>query len=260
MIDPTHFDQVIINLAINSRDAMPRGGSLSIVTANVQMEDSHAAGHPGFAPGPYAMVAVSDTGFGIPDAIKSRIFEPFFTTKEQSKGTGLGLSIVYGIVQQHGGNIEVESELGNGTDFRLYFPATTHGNAEGSVSANAALATEKVSGTILLVEDDDQVRRLARTMLLQLNCCVIEAASPSEAVRILNDDKVQIDLLLTDVVMPEMSGAVLAAKITNGRPATKVLYMSGYGERNMKLDPSRVLWKPFTSAELSSRIRKVLEG
>ncbi len=263
-VDPSQMDQVLMNLAVNSRDAMPHGGRLTVETANVRLHDEYAAAHVGVQPGPYVMVAVGDTGTGMDESTKARIFEPFFTTKEQGKGTGLGLSIVYGIVKQNGGGIEVDSEPGQGTLFKIYLPAVA---AVPEICSPETAAPEAEAGreTILLVEDDDRLRRLALVMLEQQGYRVLEAGSPFDALRMIREQHGAVDLLLADMIMPQMTGVDLAAQIRTEYPQIKVLFMSGYTERSVMnqgtLTPETpFLRKPFTSAELADRIREVLRG
>ena len=261
-VDPAHMDQVIMNLAVNSRDAMPGGGRLTIETANVNLTEEYAASHIDIRPGPHVLLAVSDTGIGMHAATRSRIFEPFFTTKDKGKGTGLGLSIVYGIVKQNGGEILVYSEPGQGTAFKIYLPA--------AISAAEALPveTEEVpeappSGTILLVEDEDQVRNLTRSMLVRLGYHVLDFSSAGDALRYLSGRPEPIDLLLTDIVMPETSGMELARQVKASRPETKVLFMSGYTDSSVTSHGlisagTAFIQKPFTSASLRKKVGEAL--
>ncbi|HLK63981.1 MAG TPA: response regulator [Bryobacteraceae bacterium] len=262
-VDPSHIDQVIMNLAVNSRDAMPDGGALTIETANVEMTEEYAGSHLGIAPGPYVMLAVSDTGTGMDEATKSRIFEPFFTTKEKGKGTGLGLSIVYGIVKQSGGEVMVYSEPGHGTAFKIYFPvvAEAAGEITGPVEAAPVAGTE----TILLVEDEHQVRGLTRSMLMRHGYRILDASSGPEALALVSDMDISIDLILTDIVMPQMNGLELAQQITAARPGIKVLFMSGYTDdavvrQGFLKAETPFIQKPFTSATLQAKVREALGG
>jgi len=264
MVDPAHMDQVIMNLAVNSRDAMPDGGKLTIETANVQLTGDYAAGHLGAQPGPHVMLAVSDTGTGMDAATQARVFEPFYTTKEQGKGTGLGLSIVYGIVKQNAGGIMVYSEPAHGTVFKIYIPAV---EAPAAVApAEREDADAEVSGaTILLVEDEDQVRKLARSFLERRGYRVVEASSGPEALRTLQDYDGRIDLLLTDMVMPQMNGATLAEKVKAMRPEIRILFMSGYTEGGMEnqglpAGEAQFLQKPFSAGALERKVRDALRG
>ena len=266
LVDPAHMDQVIMNLAVNSRDAMPEGGKLTIETANVQLTEEYAASHIGARPGAYVMLAVSDTGTGMDAATQARVFEPFFTTKEQGKGTGLGLSIVYGIVKQNGGGIVLYSEPARGTVFKIYIPAIS-----GVETASPAPAPDEdrdrrpLSATILLVEDENQVRRLARAFLEQRGYRVLEAASGPDALKTLEDYDGRIDLLLTDMVMPRMNGAALAERVKAVRPDIRVLFMSGYTEagaesHGLSNGEAQFLQKPFSAGTLHQKVREALRG
>jgi signal transduction histidine kinase/CheY-like chemotaxis protein len=263
-VDPSHIDQVIMNLAVNSRDAMPQGGKLTIETAAVELTEEYADRHIAVEAGHYVMLAVSDTGSGMDAATRERLFEPFFTTKEKGKGTGLGLSIVYGIVKQNGGEILVYSEPGRGTAFKIYLPAVMAA-AEAVVRDGEGGAVVPATETILLVEDEPQVRSLTRTMLARLGYRVLEAESADEALRITSGHEGPLDLLLTDVVMPRMSGTDLARHVQTARPGVRVLYMSGYTDngvidQGMLAAGTPFIQKPFTSAGLSRKVREVLGG
>ena len=252
-----------MNLAVNSRDAMPDGGRLTIETANVELGEEYAALHPGTAAGNYVMLALSDTGCGMDAATRARIFEPFFTTKEKGKGTGLGLSIVYGIVKQNGGEVRVYSEPGHGATFKIYLPAIEGAAEEARVEVSRRTAS--ATGTILLVEDEDQVRKLAHTILKKQGYEVLVAAGGAEAEKLLQEHPGGIDLLLTDVVMPGMGGVELAARIMAARPGIKVLYMSGYTDsgivqQGFLREDTPYIQKPFTSAGLGRKVREVLEA
>jgi PAS domain S-box-containing protein len=259
--DPIHIDQALMNLVVNARDAMPNGGTLTIETANVFLDDSYAERHIGVKPGAYCMLAVSDTGTGITPEVKSRIFEPFFTTKEPGKGTGLGLSIVYGVVKQNGGDVIVFSELGKGSTFKLYFPMA----AVPAVTAETNGLVEELRGseTVLLCEDEERIRKLVYAMLAKQGYKVLEAEAPEAAMRMAREYAGPIDLLLTDVVMPQMSGFELAKSVYEMRPQIKVLYMSGYTDNRVNagwvLEPEvQFLHKPFTAAGLTQKVREAL--
>jgi two-component system cell cycle sensor histidine kinase/response regulator CckA len=260
-VDPGQLEQVIVNLTVNARDAMPRGGRLTIETAKVELDESYAARHVGVVPGSHVMLAVSDTGGGMDSATQARIFEPFFTTKGPGKGTGLGLATVYGIVKQSGGHVRVYSELGTGTVFKIYLPRTEDA-AEAAAAASVRLPTG--TETVLLVEDEDDVRDLAREVLEQLGYTVLEAAAPPDAILIAERYAGIIELLLTDVVMPRISGRALATTIAAMRPETRILFMSGYTDdaivRHGVLEPgTQFIEKPFTPEALALKVREVLD-
>jgi PAS domain S-box-containing protein len=261
--DPCQVEQIIVNLVVNARDAMPRGGRVTIETANVSLDAQTAAKHVAVNPGEYVMLTVSDTGSGMDQETQARIFEPFFTTKEVGKGTGLGLSTVYGIVKQSGGNIWVYSEPGFGTVFKVYLPrideATANSIARLAQESNAPRGTE----TILLVEDEDVVRGLTRKILMQAGYNVLDARSGNEAIRLCATHAGSIDLLLTDVVMPEISGKEVADRLLELRPSIRVLFMSGYTDEAIVqhgvLDANvKFIQKPFTWIALTRKVREVL--
>lgn len=262
--DRGQLGQVMMNLAVNARDAMPRGGRLLIETKNVELDEAYTQMHRYVRPGAYVMLAISDNGEGIDPVVQSRIFEPFFTTKGQEKGTGLGLSTAYGIVKQSGGSIEVYSEVSKGATFKIYFPTSDgHGEATEAVpsSPDALTGTE----TILLVEDDDMMRALARVMLERLGYVVLEAPNGPEALGIYENRSGPIHLLVTDVVMPEMNGRELAERLRGQWASIKVLYMSGFTDDAVLLHgllrPEHAfLQKPFSSSALASRVRRELDA
>ena len=261
--DPSQLEQVIMNLAINARDAMPSGGKLTIETANAYLDQPYARNHPSVLPGNYVMLAVSDNGTGMDTETQARIFEPFFTTKEQGKGTGLGLATVYGIVKQSGGYIWVYSEPGWGTTFKIYLPRVSD-TVEVSEPAPVPVRAYG-SETILLVEDEAGVRELTREILQMNGYTVLEAAHGPEALEVCHQYPGTIDLMVTDVVMPQMSGAELSQQATALRPAMKVVFISGYADRAIVrhgiLEADTLyLQKPFTPDALARKVREALDG
>jgi PAS domain S-box-containing protein len=261
--DPGSIEQVIMNLVVNARDAMPVGGKLMLETANVMVDEERAREHFGTNPGPHVMLAVSDTGIGMDRVTQARIFEPFFTTKERGKGTGLGLSIVFGIVQQSGGSVWVYSEPGKGTSFKLYFPRVD--GAVDEVRSTVRPATLRGTETVLLVEDDEQVRAVARGILRRHGYHVLEASNGGEAMLLCEGHARPIHLLVSDVVMPHMSGPELARRLAQIRPEMKVLCMSGYTDdsivRHGVMDSDiAYLQKPLTPETLTRKVREVLDG
>ncbi len=264
--DAGQLEQVILNLAVNARDAMPQGGRLVLETANVTLDEQAARRAHDLAPGSYVVLSVTDSGHGMDAATRAQIFEPFFTTKEVGKGTGLGLSTVYGIVKQSGGFIEVESEPGRGASFKVHLSRVEE-DEEASAEPGKAPGTRlHGSETVLLVEDDESLRTLAREILTVQGYAVLEAASPRDALRIHQTHAGRIDLLLTDVVMPEMNGRQLAHHLKIARPDMAVLFMSGYTGAalgqvgDMAELTGRLLQKPFTPDGLSRRVRETLDA
>jgi PAS domain S-box-containing protein len=262
--DPGQIEQILINLAVNARDAMPRGGKLMIDTANVVLDEAYTQAYPELRPGPYVMLAVSDTGTGMDETVKARIFEPFFTTKEAGKGTGLGLATVFGIVKQSGGHISVSSELTQGATFKVYLP-----RVEEMVSTNRSSlvlpTAPRGNETILLAEDEPAVLALTRHVLEVHGYTVLEANNPDKAIRLVQEFQGTIHLLVTDVVMPIMSGRQLAECIIAFRPDIKVLYLSGYTDdavvrHGVLQAETAFLQKPFSPTALAQRVREVLDG
>jgi two-component system cell cycle sensor histidine kinase/response regulator CckA len=260
-VDPTQIEQVIMNLVVNACDAMPKGGRLTIETANVTLDDDYARDHVGAAAGEHVMLAVTDTGMGMDRATQSRIFEPFFTTKGPGKGTGLGLSTVFGIVKQSGGNIYVYSEPGRGATFKVYLPRTDAPLV--TPDSRPPSSIKRGSETILLVEDDDQVRRVVSGVLSRNGYQVLQAANAREALAIADQFQTQIHLLLTDLVLPRMSGTELAQQIQTRRTGVRVLCMSGYTDdaaygSGLLETGMAFLQKPLTPDSLLRKVREVL--
>ncbi len=261
-VDPGQIEQVIMNLAVNARDAMPDGGRLTIEATNVELDDAPAMMPEPVAAGAYVMLKVDDTGTGMDAETQRRIFEPFYTTKEVGQGTGLGLATVQGVVQQHGGAVRVYSALGQGTTFKIYLPRA-EGSVEGSGKTDATRQLPRGKGKILLVEDEAGVRRLARQVLEAAGYTVLEAQDGREALALFERDGTAVDLLLTDVIMPGMSGRELVDRLSANRPALKVLFISGYTDdrlgRHGVLEPGVLfLAKPFGPAELLRRIQEAI--
>jgi two-component system cell cycle sensor histidine kinase/response regulator CckA len=261
--DQSQIEQIILNLAVNARDAMPEGGRLTIETSDVELDDNYSSRHAGVRPGNYVMLAVSDTGVGMDSQTQAHVFEPFFTTKELGKGTGLGLATVYGVVKQSRGWIWVYSELGRGTTFKIYLPRVSEAVTEPEVS-KAHPTPPPGTETILLAEDQDSIRDLTRECLEASGYTVLEARNGVEAVQLAEQHRGTIDLLVTDVVMPKMGGRELARRLTTLCPQVKVLYMSGYAEYGavehgiLDLDLA-CLQKPFSLALLLHKVREVLD-
>ena len=262
--DAGQLEQVIMNLVVNAKDAMPDGGKITIQTANVTLDGALRREHTFIHPGPYVVISVTDTGLGMDKETQSRIFEPFFTTKEKGKGTGLGLSTVYGIVKQSGGYVFAQSEVGQGTTFRLYLPQVEDA-ADISGPAKTASAETSGSETVLLVEDEESVRQLVRETLESRGYTVMEAENGEVGLKIADAHNGPIHMMITDVVMPGMSGRELAKRLMQVRPETKVLYLSGYTEdaivhQGVLETGTAFLQKPFTLQTLSRKVREVLRG
>ena len=263
-VDPGQMEQVIMNLVVNARDAMPAGGRLTIETANVNLDDAYAQRHISVKPGAYVMLAVTDTGCGMDAQTQSHLFEPFFTTKEKGKGTGLGLSTVYGIIKQSGGNIWAYSEIGKGSSFKVYLPRVEEARTA-YPQKPIAVSPQEGTETILLVEDEDAVRVMISRILRSKGYKVLEARHGQEAIQICGHHRGPVHLMVTDVVMPQMSGRELADRLTPLRPEMRLLYMSGYPDNAIVqhgvLDPGTAfLQKPFTLDALEGKVRELLDS
>jgi CheY-like chemotaxis protein len=261
--DPGQIEQVLINLSINARDAMPDGGELHIELFNADIDAVAAAARPGFTPGRYVCLSVGDNGSGIAPEILAHIFEPFFTTKDEGKGTGLGLATVYGIAKQNQGYVDVDSSVGTGTTFRVYFPRVEA--AELPLAPGTPEITQAASETVLLVEDDDRVRGLLANVLRKRGYTILEASRGDQALELAQVHTAPIHLLLSDIVMPGMSGRVVAARVTEFRPETRVLLMSGYSDdavlrSGIEASKTPFIQKPFSMDALAAKIREALSG
>jgi len=263
LCDENQLENAVLNLAINARDAMPEGGKLTIETCNTSLDESYAAQDAEVIPGQYVMVAVSDTGSGMPKDVVARAFEPFFTTKEVGKGTGLGLSMVYGFVKQSGGHVTIYSEIGQGTTVKLYFPRYQGNAAAQAVQEPSEIPTASGDEVVLVVEDNTEVRTYSVMVLNELGYKVMEANDAESALLIL-DSTARVDLLFTDVILPSKSGRVLADAARQRRPDLRVLYTTGYSRNAIvhhgRLDAGvQLISKPFTFEELAKRVRDVLD-
>lgn len=261
--DPGQIEQVLLNLAVNARDAMPDGGKLRIETANVELDETDAHEHVGVVPGSYVMLSVSDTGMGMDEQTRSRIFEPFFTTKEMGRGTGLGLSTVYGIVRQNNGHIWVDSDLGEGTTFKVYLPRV-EAEAEPAKAEKTFAEVADAGETILVVDDEEMVGRFVVRALQKKGYRVLRADHLTEALQVSQSYEGPIHLLVTDVAMPGGSGFELARRLAETRPDTAVLYTSGNsaqasGDGDRLEQEPKFLGKPFTASELARKVREVLD-
>ena len=261
--DPSQIEQVLMNLAVNARDAMPQGGKITIRTTNVTIDEAYVRQHPYLEPGPYVMLTVSDTGVGMDAETRARIFAPFFSTKADGKGTGLGLSTVFGIIKQSAGAINVYSEPGHGTKFKVYFPR--YEDAPAVLKTDQAAPIRGGSETILLVDDAAPLRGLTRLLLEDCGYTVLDSGDPAEAIRIAATHQGLLPLLITDVVMPGFSGRVLAERLRAARPETKVLYTSGYADdevaqHGLVETECAFLEKPFTRDALIRKVREILDS
>ena len=264
-VDPNQLENVLLNLAVNARDAMPAGGKLTIETQNAHLDERYVASHVGVNPGHYVLIAVSDTGQGMAKEVIAKAFDPFFTTKAVGKGTGLGLSQVYGFVKQSGGHVKIYSEPGQGTTLKVYLPRLI-GTTDATEAGESALPlpTGDERETILVVEDEPAVRQFTVDALQELGYRVLESGAAEAALRIL-DDHAEVSLLFTDIVMPEMNGRTLSSLARARRPGLKVLFMTGYTRNavvhNGVLDPDvELIGKPFTLEELAAKLRTVLDS
>jgi CheY-like chemotaxis protein len=263
-MDPTQIDQLLANLCVNARDAIAGVGTITIESGNAVLDDEYCAANPGSHPGKYVMLAVSDDGRGMDRETLEHIFEPFFTTKEAGRSTGLGLATVYGIVKQNEGYISVSSEPGKGTMFKVYLPGAIDERVEPQRDATPEMPRGR-GETVLLVEDEKPILNLSKDILERFGYRVLTASTPSEALRVARTESGTIDLLLTDVVMPEMDGRALAHMIADAHPGVRCLYVSGYtsdviAHRGILDDGVHFLEKPFTMQDLGSKVREALDG
>jgi signal transduction histidine kinase/CheY-like chemotaxis protein len=257
LVDHSQVNQILLNLAVNARDAMETGGILAIETSNATVTEADCVGHPGALPGPHVVLTVRDSGVGMDPETLAHIFEPFFTTKEQGKGTGLGLATVYGILRQNRGFVKVESELGKGTAFRIFIPRFLGGSA-GSEPLRTGPATPKGAGAVLLVEDDELVRRVTAKALTTIGYTPLVAKSANEALRLCSENGSRVRLMLSDVVMPGMSGLELRERVAGAHPEIRMLFMSGYTSKLPVGEGIHFIQKPFSVDELARRIEQTL--
>ena len=260
-VDPSQMQQILMNFSVNARDAMPDGGKLTIETENIHLDEAYCKTYPDFSPGDYVLLGVSDDGVGMDRETMNHLFEPFFTTKERGRGTGLGLATVYGIVKQNKGFINVYSEPGNGTTFKIYLPRNKKGTVR--IDDVQEARPEHDTGTVLLVEDNDMVRVMTTEMLEAIGYTVVAISSPMEALTCFESEDFVVDLVITDVVMPQMNGKELGEQITALRPGTRVLFVSGYTanvivHRGVLADGVHFLHKPFSMSDLARKVREAL--
>jgi two-component system, cell cycle sensor histidine kinase and response regulator CckA len=262
-VDPGYFEQVVMNLVVNSRDALPHGGKIILETRNVTLDEEYAANHHDLPAGDYVLLTVSDTGIGIAADVKNKIFEPFFTTKDKGLGTGLGLATSYGIVKQSGGNIEVYSELGVGTTFKVFLPRVSE-PFEKRHPQHQYSTMPTGSETVLLVEDEILVQNFASSILRKLGYSVIEASNGEEALRLIHRVTEPPSVMITDLVMPQMGGRELAERMRYAIPGIKIVFTSGYAESIAKKKNSSVgevfLQKPFSAFALAVKLREVIDA
>ena len=263
-VDPGQFEQILVNLVVNARDAMPESGRLTIETANVTLDAHYAEHYPSVTPGDYVMLSVSDTGLGIEDSLKAQIFDPFFTTKENGKGTGLGLATVHGIVKQSGGHIWLYSEVQHGTTFKIYLPRRAMGIACPELTQVPG-ASPRGTETVLVVEDEASLRALTVNALRKQGYTVLAATDGEDALRCAADQAAAIHLLVTDVIMPQMGGRALSHRLKEIRPEMKTLYTSGYTDDMIShhgvLETGvQFLQKPFTLVALAQKVREMLDS
>jgi CheY-like chemotaxis protein len=263
-VDANHLESAIVNLAINARDAMPNGGKLTIEAANTYVDETYVRGNPEVTPGQFVVICVTDTGVGMPADVLSRAFEPFFSTKDPGQGTGLGLSQVYGFVKQSGGHVKIYSEVDHGTTVKIYFPRFTGRAADQSDEPPQSITEGAQDETILIVEDDGELREYIADVLRGLNYRVFAAANAEAALAFVNQAWLRLDLMLTDVVMPGMNGRQLADRVKELRPSLAIVYMTGYSRNAIvhhgRLDEGvEILQKPISQSELAAGVRKVLD-